>query len=71
MLRCKATGDGKVDHQWMRMLRPLPKNTMTSSSGRRLSIHNITVSDSGQYYCSVSDNEGSVSSMKVNVTVKS
>ena len=71
MLRCKATGDGKVDYQWMRMSRPLPKNTMTRNNGRRLTIYNITVSDGGQYYCNVSDNEGSVSSMKVQVTVKS
>ena len=71
MLRCRAVGDGKVDYQWMRMSRPLPNNTITSINGRRLIIHNITVSDSGQYYCIVSDNEGSVFSMKVQVTVKS
>ena len=70
VLKCRAVSDGNVDYQWMRMSRPLPKNTKRSNNGRRLTIHNITVSDSGQYYCIVSDNEGSVS-MKVQVTVKS
>ena len=71
MLRCRATSDGKLDYQWMGVSRSLPKNTKSGSNGRRLIIYNITVSDSGQYYCNVSDNEGSVSSMIVQVTVKS
>ena len=71
MLRCGAVGDGKLDYQWMRVSGSLPKNATTNPNGRRLTIHNITVSDSGQYYCNVSNNESSVSSMKVQVTVKS
>ena len=71
VLICRAIGDGKLDYQWMRVSGSLPKNIRISNNGQRLTIHNITVSDSGQYYCNVSNNEGSVSSMKVQVTVKS
>ena len=71
MLRCRATGNGKLDYHWMRVSGSLPKNTRMGNNGRRLTIRNITVSDSGQYYCNVSNIEGSVSSMKVQVTVKS
>ena len=70
-LTCRATGDEPLNYQWMRVSGSLPKNAMTNPNGRKLTIHNITVSDSGQYYCNVSNNEGSVSSMKVQVTVKS
>ena len=70
-LICRATGDTPLNYQWMRVSGSLPQNIKTSNNGRRLTIHNITVSDSGQYYCIVSDNEGSVSSMRVQVTVKS
>ena len=52
----------------MRVSESLPKK---GNNRQKLTIRNIAVSDSGQYYCNVSDNEGSVSSMKVNVTVKS
>ena len=71
MLRCRAVGDGVLDYQWLRVSGSLTKNTMTDPNGQRFTIHNITVNDSGQYYCNVSDNEDSVSSMKVQVTVKS
>ena len=71
MLRCRAANDGKLDYQWMRASDSQPTNTMTSPNGRKFTINDITVNDSGQYYCNVSDNEGSVSSMRVQVTVKS
>ena len=71
VLICRATGDEPLTYQWMRVSRSLPRNAKSSSNGRKLAIPNITVSDSGQYYCNVSDNEGSVSSRKVQVTVKS
>ena len=71
-LICRATSDDKtLNYRWMRVSGSLPKNAKRSNNGRRLTIHNITVSDSGQYYCNVSNNEGSVSSMKVQVTIKS
>ena len=71
VLRCRATGDEPLTYQWMRVSGSLPNNARPNTNGRKLTIHNIAVSDSGQYYCNVSNNEGSVSSMKVNVTVKS
>ena len=71
MLRCRATGDKPLTYQWMRVSGSLPRNAKTNSNGQKLTIHNIAVSDSGQYYCNVSNNEGSVSSMRVQVTVKS
>ena len=70
-LICRATGGEPLTYQWMRVSGSLPKNIRISNKGRKLTIHNITVSDGGQYYCNVSDNESSVSSMRVNVTVKS
>ena len=70
-LRCRATGNGTLNYQWMRVSRSLPNNARPSTDGQKLTIHNIAVSNRGQYYCNVSNNEGSVSSMKVNVTVKS
>ena len=71
VLRCRATGDGSLTYQWRRVSGSLPENITISPNGRRLNIRNITISNSGQYYCNVSNNEGSVSSMKVQVTVKS
>ena len=68
---CRATGDEPLTYQWMRVSELLPKSAKRGNNGRRLTIRNVTVNDSGQYYCNVSDNEGSVSSMKVQVTVKS
>ena len=71
MLICRATSNETLIFQWIRVSESLPKKAKKGNNGRKLTIHNITVSDSGQYYCNVSNNEGSVSSMKVNVTVKS
>ena len=70
-LTCRATGVEPLTYQWMRVSGSLPMNIKISNKGRRLTIYNITVSDSGQYYCNVGDNEGSVSSMKVQVIVRS
>ena len=70
-LRCRATGNKPLTYQWMRVSGSLPRNAKTSTNGQKLTIRNIQYSDRGQYYCNVSNNEGSVSSMKVNVTVKS
>ena len=71
MLRCRANGNGPLTYQWMRVSRSLPNNASPNTNGRKLTIRNIAVSDGGQYYCNVSNNEGSVSSMKVNVIVRS
>ena len=69
-LRCRATGNGTLNYQWRRVSESLPNSTRGRNS-RSLNIHNIAVSDSGQYYCVVNDDEGSVSSMRVQVTAKS
>ena len=72
-LRCEATGDGTLNYQWKRVSGSLPKNAVITdiNGGKILIIRNITVSDSGQYYCEVDNGGGSVSSMRVIVTVKS
>ena len=72
-LRCKATGDGALNYQWKRVSGSLPKNAViTNINGwNNLTIHNITVHDSGQYYCEVDNSGGNVSSMRVQVTAKS
>ena len=70
MLRCEATGNGTLNYQWRRVSGSLPSNARRSNTGQTLILHNIAVPDSGQYYCVVNDTEGSVSSMRVQVTVK-
>lgn len=67
-LRCKATGDGMLNYQWIREFESLPRKV---NGGENLTIHNIAVSDSGRYYCEVSNKVGNTSSMIVQVTVKS
>ena len=69
-LRCKATGNGTLNYQWKRVPGSLPKNAIISNM-KILTIQNITVSDSGQYYCEVDNGGDSVSSRRVRVTVKS
>ena len=70
VLRCRATGNGTLNYQWKRVSGSLPSSAgdgMTST----LNIRNITVSDSGQYYCEVDIEGDKMSSMRVQVTVKS
>ena len=69
MLRCKATGNGRLSYQWRRVSGSLPSIARVRNN-RNLGLFNIAVPDSGQYYCVVNDTEGSVSSMRVQVTVK-
>ena len=69
-LRCEATGNGTLNYQWRRVSGSLPKNVRGKQS-KALSIRNIAVNDSGQYYCVVNDTVGSVSSMRVQVTARS
>ena len=70
-LRCNATGNGRLNYQWRRVSGSLPRNVRMSNGGRGLIIHNITVSDSGQYYCEVDNGGESVSSMRVQVIARS
>ena len=71
-LMCEATGNGKLTYQWKRVSGLLPGNARDRKTPT-LTIRNIKVNDSGEYYCEVSDDDGgdSVSSVRVRVTVKS
>ena len=70
-LRCEATGNGTLNYQWRRVSGSLPSNVRMSNGGQTLTIRNIAVNDSGQYYCEVNNGRDSVSSMRVQVTAKS
>ena len=67
---CIATSNGTLNYQWRRVSGSLPSNSRVRGNGN-LNLFNIAVNDNGQYYCEVSDTEGSVSSMRVQVTVRS
>ena len=71
MLMCKATGNGTLNYEWIKVSKPLPDTATITDDGQTLTIGNIAVSDSGQYYCVVTNGTNSVSSMSVQVTVKS
>ena len=70
-MRCEADGDGSLNYEWERKSGSLPDNTNRSAGGKQLIIYNITVSDTGKYYCEVDNGGSSVSSARVQVTVKS
>jgi len=70
-LRCEATGNGTLNYQWKREPGSVPHNARMSNGGKTLILRNIMISDSGQYYCEVDNGGDSVSSMRVQVTVKS
>ena len=67
MLTCEATGDGTLNYQWRRVSGSLQRN----SGGQTLTIHNITIDDSGQYYCEVDNGGEKVTSKRAQVTVRS
>ena len=69
-LRCEATGNGTLNYQWMRVSESLPDNARNRKTST-LTIRNIKVNDGGQYYCEVDNGGDSVSSMRVQVTVRS
>ena len=72
MLMCKATGNGTLNYEWIKVSKQLPDTATITDKGQTLTIRNIAVSDSGQYYCVVNNGEDmSISSMSVQVTVKS
>ena len=69
-LTCKATGNGTLNYRWMKESGILPMNSI-SNSGQTLTLHNIRVDDSGQYYCEVDDREETDTSERAEVTVRS
>ena len=69
MLRCEATGEGTLNYQWRRLSGSLPDNVQGNNT-TNLTIFNITVSNSGEYYCVVDNGGTGVSSMKVQISAK-
>ena len=70
VLKCRVTGNGPLNYEWMRVSKQLPDTTAVTDEGQTLTIGNIAVSDRGQYYCEVDNGGNSVSSRRVQVTVK-
>ena len=68
-LRCEATGNGTLKYQWRRVSETLPSNVRMSNGV--LTIRNIAVNGSGEYYCDINNGGDSVSSMRVQVTARS
>ena len=69
-LRCEATGNGTLIYLWRRVSKLLPKN-VNMENRQNFTIYNITVKNSGEYYCEVNNGGNSVSSMRVQVTARS
>ena len=70
VLTCGATDKEILNYEWIRVSGSLSEAVL-DSNGTRLNISNITVNDGGEYYCRVGNGGITVSSMRVNVTVKS
>ena len=70
VLKCKVTGNGPLNFKWMRESKQLPNTAVITDGGKTLTVDDIAVSDGGQYYCLVDNGGNSVSSMRVQVTVK-
>lgn len=70
-ITCKATGAENLVYDWKRVKKALPNNVGKSNGGSILTIRNIKEGDKGHYYCEVIQGENKVSSMTVQVIVKS
>ena len=70
-LWCKAIGGGTLNYQWTRVSESLPEVVLQNTADTHLMISNITVNDTGKYYCKVDNGGTCVSSMRVQVLVKS
>ena len=68
ILWCEATGGGTLNYQWIRVSESLPEVVLHNTP---LVIFDITVNDIGEYYCKVDNGGIHVSSMRVQVLVKS
>ena len=62
--------NGTQQYLWKKGTDLIPEKKLTRR-GRKLTITNVTVSDSGQYHCEVNVNGKTVSSPEIQVTVKS
>ena len=71
VLECQATGDGTLNYHWWRVSASIPSNSRRSNGGHTLTLHNIGISDNGQYYCAVDNGGERVTSSRVQVTAKS
>ena len=69
-LRCEATGEGTFSYQWIRVLEPSSEVDLKNEDSN-LAIINVTNNDTGLYYCEVDIGGTSVSSMRVQVVVRS
>ena len=69
-LTCEATGAQNLMYYWKRVSESLPSN-VRSNGGKTLTILNIKNNDEGQYYCEVNNGGNNVSSMRVQIVVKS
>lgn len=69
-LRCEVTGGGTLIYRWKRASGSLPRN-INAKNEQNLTIYNIMVRNSGEYYCEVDNGEKKVSSMSVQVTARS
>ena len=70
LLTCEATGNGTLRYQWMKESGSLPMNSI-SNGGQTLTLRNIGVDGSGQYYCEVDNGGDKVTSERAQVTVRS
>ena len=71
VLTCEVTGNGPLNYMWNKAQKQLPDTATLTDGGKTLNISTIAVDDGGEYYCVVDNGGNSVSSMSVQVTVKS
>ena len=69
-LWCEATGEGTLNYQWIRVSQPSSEVDLKNKE-TNLTIFNVTVNDTGEYFCKVDNGGTSVSSVGVQVIVKS
>ena len=70
-LWCEAIGEGTLNYQWIRVSESLLEVVLHDMADTHLVISNITVNNIGEYYCKVDNGGTHVSSMRVQVLVKS
>ena len=71
VLTCEVSGAQNLAYKWKRVTESLPSSARSSNGGRNLTIYNIKKHDEGQYFCEVSNGGNKVSSMRVQVIIRS